>query len=125
MEFSKAGIILLTERYDECVAFYGTTLGLKALHRIDRPGEQLTTFALGDTYLMIETGGVASTTEKPVAQNPTKLRFNVPDVGAACAELRRRGLSVRVLEHSWGTTAEFLDPDGNRCALRSDAGFGE
>ncbi len=125
MNFTMAGIILFTQNYEDCVEFYGSTLGLEILHKIDRPGERLTTFLLGDTYLMIETGGVASSHRKTTRQNPTKIRFNVPNVLATSATLRQRGVDVRTLEHSWGMTAEFADPDGNLCALRSDAGFGE
>ena len=125
MEFTTAGIILLTQNYEACLTFYGSVLGLKAMHKIDRPGERLTTFALGGSYLMVETGGVASDGVKNTRQCPTKLRFNVPDVMAAAAVLRGKGLEVEVLQHSWGTTAEFVDPDGNPYAIRSDAGFGE
>ncbi|MEP5732131.1 MAG: VOC family protein [Sulfitobacter sp.] len=124
MQFSKAGIILFTERYEECVDFYGRVLELEILHRIDRTGERLTAFCLGDCYLMIETGGRAYEGPKPMEANPNKLRFNVPDVQAASAHLGQKGIEVRVVTHSWGTTAEFCDPDGNRCALRSDEGFG-
>ncbi|MEL7091014.1 MAG: VOC family protein [Pseudomonadota bacterium] len=74
---------------------------------------------------MVETDGVASTGRKTVAQNPTKLRFNVPDVVAAADALRRKGVDVRVAKHSWGITAGFADPDGNLWALRSDDGFGQ
>lgn len=125
MHFTMAGIILFTENYEECVTFYGKTLDLKVLHEIDRAGERLTTFLLGDTYLMVETGGVASTMAKSVEASPIKFRFNVPDVMAACDLLRSRGVEVDVTQHSWGATAEFTDPDGNLCALRSDEGFGE
>jgi lactoylglutathione lyase len=125
MKFTQAGIILFTENYEQCVEFYGSVLALNLLHRIDRVGERLTTFSLGDAYLMIETAGVASRTPKSIAQNPTKLRFNVPDVAAAAETLRQKGVEVKVAVHSWGTIAEFTDPDGNRCALRSDEGFGE
>lgn len=62
MNFTMAGIILFTQNYEKCVTFYGETLDLKLLHKIDRPGERFTTFMLGDTYLMVETGGIASTT---------------------------------------------------------------
>lgn len=68
---------------------------------------------------------MAASEAKRIAQNPTKLRFNVPDVVAAADSLRRKGVAVRVLRHTWGVTAEFTDPDGNLCALRSDAGFGD
>ena len=124
MNFTRAGIILFTENYEDCVTFYGKTLDLEVLHEIDRPGERLTTFSLGDTYLMVETGGIASRTAKSVEASPIKFRFNVPDVMAACDLLRGRGVDVDVAQHSWGTTAEFTDPDGNLCALRSDEGFG-
>ena len=125
MKYTMAGIILFTQNYEACVAFYGSALELKTLHVIDRPGEKLTTFLLGDTYLMVETGGVACDGTKTIVQNPTKLRFNVPDVLAASSTLKNKGIDVTVIEHIWGTTAEFVDPDGNLCALRSDGGFGE
>lgn len=124
MNFTMAGIILFTENYEECVAFYGSALELETLHVIDRPGERLTTFLLGDNYLMIESGGIASDSAKAIEQNPTKLRFNVPNVRETSAALKSKGVNVQVFEHTWGVTAEFTDPDGNLCALRSDAGFG-
>ncbi|MGR3760627.1 VOC family protein [Roseobacteraceae bacterium NS-SX3] len=124
MNFTQAGIILFTENYEQCVEFYGSVLELDLLHEIDRVNERLTTFSLGDNYLMVETGGVASKSAKKVENNPSKLRFNVPDVAAASELLRSRGVDVRVATHTWGTTAEFIDPDGNLCALRSDDGFG-
>lgn len=124
MNFSTAGVILFTQNYDACVDFYGRALGLEMLHRIDRPGERLTTFKLGDSYLMVETGGLSSDQPKTVAQNPTKLRFNVRDVAVAAKDLKTRGITPRIHHHSWGTTAEFTDPDGNPCALRSHDGFG-
>ncbi len=125
MRFTMAGVILFTERYDACVDFYRRVLELDVLHEIDRVGEQLTTFSLGGTYLMVEGGGVASEAVKTVATCPTKLRFNVADVQGTADVLRDRGVEVTVTEHSWGTTAEFTDPDGNPCALRSDDGFGQ
>ncbi|WP_227272265.1 VOC family protein [Roseobacter weihaiensis] len=125
MKFTMAGIILFTQNYEECVVFYGSVLELETLHMIDRPGEKLTTFLLGDTYLMVETGGFASDDTKTIEQNPTKFRFNVPNVLERSAALKIKGVNVKIIEHTWGTTAEFVDPDGNLCALRSDAGFGE
>ena len=124
MKFTKSGIILFTENYEQCVEFYGSVLELDLLHRIDREGERLTTFSLGDCYLMVETGGAACASAKNVTQNPTKLRFNVPEVAETARVLRGKGVDVSVATHSWGTTAEFTDPDGNLCALRSDEGFG-
>ena len=125
MKFTMAGIILFTQNYEECVKFYGAVLELDVMHKIDRVDERLTTFLLGDTYLMIETGGVATDGAKTVGQSPIKFRFNVPDVLASCKMLQSKGVDVNVVSHTWGTTAEFTDPDGNLCALRSDEGFGE
>ena len=125
MNFTMAGIILRTQNYEDCVEFYGSVLELELLHEIDRENERLTTFSLGGAYLMVETGGVASEVAKTVTQSPTKFRFNVPDVAATSSLLQDKGVDVSVKTHSWGTTAEFTDPDGNLCALRSDEGFGE
>jgi lactoylglutathione lyase len=125
MNFTMAGVILFTQNYEECVNFYGDILELEMLHKIDRVGEQLTTFNLGDTYLMVETGGIAHGNPKTIESSPIKFRFNVPNVKATCDELRSKGIAVEVFDHTWGMTAEFHDPDGNCCALRSDKGFGE
>lgn len=125
MKFTMAGIILFTQNYEECVQFYGSVLELDVMHKIDRVGERLTTFLLGDTYLMVETGGVAIAGAKTVEQSPIKFRFNVPDVLATSKMLQSKGVDVNVVSHTWGTIAEFTDPDGNLCALRSDEGFGE
>ncbi len=69
--------------------------------------------------------GVSSNSAKTIEQNPTKLRFNVPDVLQTSGLLKRKGIDVQIFEHTWGVTAEFTDPDSNLCALRSDAGFGD
>ena len=125
MKFTRAGFILNPENYQECVYFYGNILGLEFMFKIDRKGEKLTTFDLGGVYLMIETGGIAQHGGKSMATCPTKLRFNVSDIQATCANLRRKGIQAKVIDHRWGTTAEFFEPDGNRCALRSEKGFGQ
>ena len=59
MKFTKASIILNTQKYQECVDFYGAILGLDIMFKIDRPNEKITTFALGEVYLMIEPAGHA------------------------------------------------------------------
>ena len=124
MQFTTAGIILYTDRYDDCVRFYGSTLELPIMFQIDRPGETLTCFDLGGAYLMVEVGGPASASRKTIERSPIKFRFNVADIEATCAKLSSKGLRVAVQHHAWGSTAEFFDPDGNRCALRTNEGFG-
>jgi len=112
------GIILRTERYIECVAFYRDTLGLPVW--FEKPG--LVCLRFGDGYLMVETEGFASQDNpmraKPVSENPTKLRFNVKDVKAAARLLENKGVHVEIKTFDWGTTGTFLDPDGNVCALK-------
>jgi lactoylglutathione lyase len=109
------GIILLTERFDACVAFYRDVLELPVWY--EKPG--LLCLRFGDGYLMIETGGVARDGRKSRGENPTILRFNVDDVAAAAEALRGRGIAVEVEIHSWGTVGTFLDPDGNFCEFKN------
>jgi lactoylglutathione lyase len=111
------GIILGTERFEACVAFYRDILELPIWY--EKPS--LVCFRFGDGYLMVETGGVARVGRKSPSENPTMLRFNVDDVVAASNALRQRGIEVDVEQHSWGTVGTFLDPDGNLCEFK-DAG---
>jgi lactoylglutathione lyase len=108
------GIILGTERFEACVAFYRDILELPVWY--EKPG--LVCLRFGDGYLMVETGGVARDQRKPQSENPTMLRFNVDDVVAAADELRRRGVPVNVEHYTWGTVGVFLDPDGNACEFK-------
>jgi len=121
MQFSEAGIILLTTRYSECVAFYGQILELPTLFQLEREDSTLTCFDLGGAYLMVEPGLAES---DKGWRSPVKLRFNVEDVEASATALRGKGVEINVRHRNWGTTAEFADPDGNCCALRSVRGFG-
>jgi lactoylglutathione lyase len=109
------GIILGTERFDACVAFYRDTLELPIWY--EKPS--LVCFRFGDGYLMVETGGVARDTRKSPSENPTMLRFNVDDVAAAANALRLRGIEVDEQTYSWGTVGTFLDPDGNVCEFKN------
>lgn len=112
------GIILRTERFDECVAFYRDTLGLPVW--FEKPG--LVCLRYGSGYLMVETEGFANQGNplqaKSINENPTKLRFNVKDVAASADLLKRHGVDVEMKVFDWGTTGTFLDPDGNICALK-------
>ena len=109
------GIILFTEHFDECVTFYRNKLGLPFW--FEKPG--LCCLRFGPTYLMIESGGTAKGQRKARGENPTILRFNVPDVEAAASLLEKEGISVDVKHHDWGITGAFLDPDGNVCGLKN------
>ena len=109
------GIILGTERFEDCVSFYRDTLGLPVWFEKDR----LVCLRFGDGYLMIETGGVARNSRKGNNENPTMLRFNVADVDDAARALRDRGVAVEVTSYVWGRVGTFRDPDGNACELKN------
>lgn len=109
------GIILGTERFEDCVRFYRDTLGLPVWFEKDA----LVCLRFGDGYLMIETGGAARDRRKRNDENPTMLRFNVDDLDAAAAALRMRGVDVEVGFYAWGRVGTFRDPDGNACELKN------
>ncbi len=122
MKFERTGLILCTENYEACVAFYRDVLQLPVLEALDNAHSKLTAFQFGsDTYLMIETGGTAKSEGKSLEDNAVWLRFNVADVDAAAAELEGRGVSVTIRREVWGTVGDFKDPDGNICSLREEA----
>ncbi len=123
MDVARCGIILFTKNYRACVDFYTQVLGLKVMHQKDEPGSVLTCCEFGGAYLMIEAGDSLAQTEKSLDENPTKLRFNVTDVEATANILRARGIDLTVERFSWGTIANFTDPDGNLCALRDETSF--
>ena len=123
MQYTRLGMILVTDKYEDCVAFYRDVLQLTIMFEFDRPGSVLTCFDYGGAYLMIEPGGPPAVTAKDLQQSPVKLRFNVLDVESAAAELETKNVAVDVQAYDWGTVAEFNDPDGNRCALRSEGTF--
>ena len=120
-KYERTGIILCTENYDECVAFYADMLALPILEVRDDEHSKLTVLEFGvDTYLMVETFGNAVPTGKSLSQNPVWLRFNVKSVDDAAQELSDNGIEVKVRREVWGTVGDFLDPDGNVCSFREE-----
>lgn len=124
MDFSQAGIILRTENYQDCVRFYRDVLYLPVLFQLNRPGSILTSFNLGGTYLMVEPDGPKPSARKSIDESPVTLRFNVADLEETARALESRGVTVNRRQFEWGVVADFVDPDGNRCQLRSEEGFG-
>jgi len=118
LEIVQNGIVLKTERYAECCEFYRDTLKLPVIFVEDHDTWNITCFAIGSGYLMVETGGVGAPPEKTFAQSPMKIRLNVTDLNATVAELQKDGLDLEVQQHDWGSVSEINDPDGNRVALR-------
>ena len=126
MQFKRTGVILCTENYLDCVAFYHEILGLPLMFALDNEHSKLTSLDMGGgVYLMIETEGHAVAGKKSLSQNPVCLRFNVDDVDAAAAQLAAKSVEVSIRREAWGTVADFADPDGNRCSLRDEASFGQ
>jgi len=121
MKFERTGVILCTEKYDECVAFYSEVLNLPVIESLDDEHSKLTVLRFGeDTYLMVETGGKAVPSGKDLIQNPVWLRFNVKSVEDAAAELLDKGIDVQIRKEVWGTVGDFRDPDGNMCSFREE-----
>jgi lactoylglutathione lyase len=121
MKYERTGVILCTEKYNECVAFYSEVLELPILEVLDDKHSKLTVMSLGkDTYLMIETGGTAIPSGKNLNQNPVWFRFNVNNVEVAAQELINKNIRVKIRKEVWGTVGDFMDPDGNICSLREE-----
>ena len=123
MNISRTGVILNTEKYDECVDFYRKAFDLKILFQQVDGDFRLTCLEFGAAYLMIETGGFSSTGGKSVSQNATKLRFNVTDINIALKKLTVLGIDAEVTRNDWGSSINLFDPDGNRIGIRDEAGF--
>ena len=122
---SKTGIILVVKNFDECVAFYRDLFGLKMLHEKEQGDFRLACLEFGTSYLMIETEPPYPQTanEKNVDENPTKLRFNVPEINAALKIVQSFGIEAQIDEFDWGSTINLTDPDGNRVGIRDEMGF--
>ena len=122
MKFERTGVILCTEKYAECVAFYSNVLSLPILEVLDDEHSKLTVLSFGkNTYLMVETGGKAIPSGKNLNQNPVWLRFNVKNVEGASQELLEKGINVKIRREIWGTVGDFMDPDGNICSFREES----
>jgi lactoylglutathione lyase len=117
------GIILNVHAFDECVAFYRDLFELPVLFTKTDGDFRLTCLALGDAYLMIETGGVSLPGGKDVSQNPVKLRFNVPDIAEAHRIISDYGIDTDIIETDWGSIISINDPDGNPISIRDHRGF--
>jgi lactoylglutathione lyase len=118
MSFTRTGIILYVNKYDECVSFYRHIINLSII--FDTP--DLTCFAFGDSYLMVERGeGAYGLTGS--SHHSFCLRMNVEDVKARAESLAEKGIEVDYQEHDWGTVAKFFDPDGNLLAYKDNEKF--
>jgi len=100
-------------------AFYGETLGLKAIEETRM--ENWVEFEAGSSKFalhaipseMAEQIEIASPPQ-PRETNPVKLSFEVDDM--ASERKRLASLSVTILERAWGT-CDGVDPEGNIFAI--------
>ncbi|MCJ8312049.1 MAG: glyoxalase/bleomycin resistance/dioxygenase family protein [Saccharospirillaceae bacterium] len=119
IKIERTGIILHTQNYEQCVAFYRDILELK----IEILSPDLTSFDFGGAYLMVEREGEANLLGKTKEQNPTVLRMNVVDVKQTTQLLRDKDVVVDYVEFDWGTVARFMDPDGNFIEFKDSEKF--
>jgi lactoylglutathione lyase len=123
VEIDRFGIILNVENFDDCVSFYKSLFGLKEMF-IKRNGDfRLTCLEYGSAYLMIETGGIASESEKTILQNSAVLRFNVEDTQVIMDLVLHHDKTARRIETDWGYIIRCIDPDGNPISIRESVGF--
>lgn len=123
IKIKRTGIILNTKHFDKCVAFYHDLFDLPVMFEKRDGGFRLTCLQFGASYLMIETEGVANPAGKSVAENATKIRFNVEDIQQALEDLKAYGIDAEVVTTDWGSTINIVDPDGNRVGIRDEASF--
>lgn len=123
MDIDKYGVILNVSNFDDCVHFYKSLFKLKEIYSKVDGNFKLICLEFGTGYLMIETGGIASSSEKNFSQNPVILRFNVNDIESAYSTVLSHDKNARLLEQDWGTIIRCTDPDGNPISIRDAAGF--
>ncbi len=123
MKFERTGVIINTERYDECVSFYEGILELPVMFRKDEEVFKLTCLEFGSSYLMIEMGGICNSSGKSMKESATKLRFNVIDLEDVLSQLSSKGVNTKIENYSWGSTINIFDPDGNRVGIRDESKF--
>ena len=123
MNIVRTGIIINTEKYDECVSFYKNLFGLKILFKEQYGEFQLTCLDFEGSYLMVETDGYARPEGKTIKENSTKLRFNVSNIEEALETIKAYGIEAEIIRNEWGSTINIIDPDGNRVGIRDETTF--
>ena len=114
-----AQLMIPVDEFERGIAFYRDTLELPLLFAAP---PQMAFFQCGDVRLLV---GVLP--QGQAAQRSSVIYFNVPDIHAAFASLRERGVRFTAEPHVVNRTphadlwlAEFADADGNPLALMSE-----
>jgi len=105
-------IALFTDDVAEAAGFYRRVLGAAPV--AEWPGAA--TFAAGDAKLLVHERAAAMEDGPP---NDDHFAVSVPDLDAACDELRAQGISLLVepRDYPWGRSAYLRDPDGRLVEL--------
>ena len=116
-------ILIPVADFDRGVGFYRDTLGIPFLFSAP---PQMAFFMCGGVRLLV---GVPP--ESQEQRSAATLYFGVPDIHAAFAALKAKGVSFRGEPHvvhrsakSELWLAEFTDPDGNQLALMTERTVG-
>ena len=123
MKIARTGIILNTEKYEECVSFYRDLFNLKIIYTEGNQIDGITCFDFFGSYLMVETGGYSNPIGKSKKENSTKLRINVEDIEKSLIDIKAFGIDAKIIKNDWGSTINIFDPDGNRIGIRDEQSF--
>jgi predicted enzyme related to lactoylglutathione lyase len=112
-----AHCVLYVADLERMTQFYRDTLGLPISERTER----FVAFRGAGAPLALEAGGPAADGPRAKDRNPTLVQLAVPDITAAVAALRERGVGIEgdIRRGCFGALAFFRDPEGNRLALLS------
>lgn len=123
MKIDSNGLILNVEHFDDCVNFYQQLFKLPEMFRKIEDDFKLVCLEFGNSYLMIESGGVAVKGGKSIEQSSIILRFNVSDVLGIYDSVKQYDATAKLYENDWGTIIRLTDPDGNPISIRDESGF--
>ena len=105
-------IAFFTSDVEATVGFYSKMLGREPDVRTD----EAATFDVGGVTVFIH--------ETVKSRDEDHIAFSVPDLDAACEELRAKGVHVRGPDDfPWGRSAYALDPDGREVELHEPGGI--
>ena len=111
-----AAVAIPVSDQEGALRFYTEVLGFELVRDEYASGTRWIEVALGRGTSLALVPDECSATFAPI---DTNVVISTDDIGAACTELRRRGVDViRGVRRDWGPTMViFEDPDGNRFLL--------
>jgi catechol 2,3-dioxygenase-like lactoylglutathione lyase family enzyme len=105
-------IAIFTSDAEATIAFYSKMLGRAPDTRSDETAH----FDVGGVTVFIH--------QTDTSRDGDHMAFSVPDLDAACEELRAQGVDVRGPDDfPWGRSAYALDPDGREVELHEPGGI--